>query len=389
MQPFEHRTVLRREAVDLLAPAPGKVFLDGTLGGGGHAEALLDAGARVIGLDQDPAALRAARARLGARGERFVAEQANFRDARSVLDRLGVREVDGALVDLGVSSPQLDDPARGFSFRAGGPLDMRMDPTRGEPLSALLVRWDEKALARIVGTLGEERFARPIARAIHRAHREGKLEDTAQLADVVARSIPRKAWPRDLHPATRTFQALRIAVNDELGALSDFVGDLPRIVARGGRAAAISFHSLGADERGRAAREPALAQRAPARGGEAGMSCAIRKTGFRGRRAACGLRQLGAATLACALLAAAALLQIWVRTRVTEQGYRLSRLSAERQQLVRDHERLQLAAARLGGAQRIEDLARARLGMGPPPADRIIVLVGGALRSSASMVASK
>jgi len=244
VQPFEHRTVLRREAVDLLAPAPGKVFLDGTLGGGGHAEALLDAGARVIGLDQDPAALRAARARLGARGEQFVAEQANFRDARSVLDRLGVREVDGALVDLGVSSPQLDDPERGFSFRAGGPLDMRMDPTRGEPLVALLARWDEKALARIVGTLGEERFARPIARAIHRAHREGKLENTAQLAEVVGRSIPRKAWPRDLHPATRTFQALRIAVNDELGALSGFVGDLPRIVARGGRAAAISFHSL-------------------------------------------------------------------------------------------------------------------------------------------------
>ncbi len=241
---FEHRTVLRREAVALLAPAPGKVFLDGTLGGGGHAEALLDAGARVIGLDQDPAALQAARDRLGPRGERFVAEQANFRDARGVLDRLGVPEVDGALVDLGVSSPQLDDPARGFSFRARGPLDMRMDPTRGEPLSALLSRWDDKALARILDTLGEERFARPIARAIHRAHREGKLTDTAELADVVARSIPRKAWPKDLHPATRTFQALRIAVNDELGALSDFVGDLPRIVARGGRAAAISFHSL-------------------------------------------------------------------------------------------------------------------------------------------------
>ncbi|TMA99804.1 MAG: 16S rRNA (cytosine(1402)-N(4))-methyltransferase RsmH [Deltaproteobacteria bacterium] len=244
MSPFEHRTVLRREAVDLLAPAPGKVFLDGTLGGGGHAEALLDAGARVIGLDQDPAALQAARARLGARGEQFVAEQANFRDARGVLDRLGVREVDGALVDLGVSSPQLDDAGRGFSFRARGPLDMRMDPTRGEPLSALLSRWDEKALARILDTLGEERFARPIARAIHRAHREGKLADTAVLADVVGRAIPRKAWLKDLHPATRTFQALRIAVNDELGALSDFVGDLPRIVARGGRAAAISFHSL-------------------------------------------------------------------------------------------------------------------------------------------------
>jgi cell division protein FtsL len=119
------------------------------------------------------------------------------------------------------------------------------------------------------------------------------------------------------------------------------------------------------------------------------MSCANRQKGPRGRRAPGGLRQLTAATLACALLAAAALLQIWVRTRVTEQGYLLSRLSAERQQLVRDHERLQVAAARLGSAQRIEDLARARLGMGPPPADRVIVLVGGALRSSASTVASK
>jgi 16S rRNA (cytosine1402-N4)-methyltransferase len=244
VQSFEHRTVLGRETVDLLAPAPGKVFLDGTLGGGGHAEALLDAGAKVIGLDQDPAALDAARARLSSRGERFVAEHANFRDARGVLDRMGVAEVDGALVDLGVSSPQLDDPDRGFSFRTKGPLDMRMDPTRGQPLSGLLAQWDERALARILKMLGEERFARPIARAIHRAHRKGELQDTAQLADLVARSIPRRAWPRDVHPATRTFQALRIAVNDELGALSAFVGDLARIVGRGGRAAAISFHSL-------------------------------------------------------------------------------------------------------------------------------------------------
>jgi 16S rRNA (cytosine1402-N4)-methyltransferase len=244
LQSFQHRTVLRREAVDLLAPAPGKVFLDGTLGGGGHAEALLDAGARVIGLDQDPAALQAARARLSGRGDRFMAEHANFRDARGVLDRLGVPSVDGALVDLGVSSPQLDEPERGFSFRTLGPLDMRMDPTRGQPLSALLDQWDEGALARILETLGEERFARRIARAIHRAHRAGELENTAQLADLVAGSIPRKTWPRDVHPATRTFQALRIAVNDELGALSAFVGDLPRIVGRGGRAAAISFHSL-------------------------------------------------------------------------------------------------------------------------------------------------
>src|SRR5438552_12684117 len=155
--------------MDLLAPAPGKVFLDGTLGGGGHAEALLQAGAKVIGLDQDPVALQAARARLSGRGEQFVAEHANFRDARGVLDRLGVGEVDGALVDLGVSSPQLDDAERGFSFRAGGPLDMRMDPGRGRPLRERLDEWDEKALARIVDSLGEERFARQVARAIHRA----------------------------------------------------------------------------------------------------------------------------------------------------------------------------------------------------------------------------
>jgi 16S rRNA (cytosine1402-N4)-methyltransferase len=239
---FVHTTVLQGETVRLLAAAPGKVILDGTLGGGGHALALLDAGARVVGFDQDPAALQAARARL--QGRDAVIAHADFRDARAELDALGVGEVDGALVDLGVSSPQLDDPSRGFSFREGGPLDMRMDPTRGKPLRERLDEWDEKALARILDSLGEERFARAIARAIHRAHKENKLADTKQLADLVAGAIPRKAWPKNIHPATRTFQALRIAVNDELGALSDWLSQLPRIVAKGGRAAAISFHSL-------------------------------------------------------------------------------------------------------------------------------------------------
>jgi 16S rRNA (cytosine1402-N4)-methyltransferase len=236
---FEHQTVLTKEAVALLAAAPGKVILDGTLGGGGHALALLEAGARVVGIDQDPAALDAARGRL--QGRDVVIAHGNFRDARAVLDSLGVGEVDGALVDLGVSSPQLDDPSRGFSFREGGPLDMRMDPTRGEPLSERLEEWDEKALARILDSLGEERFARRIARAIVQAR---PLRNTKELADVVAGAIPRKAWPAKIHPATRTFQALRIAVNDELGALSEWLVQLPRIVARGGRAAAISFHSL-------------------------------------------------------------------------------------------------------------------------------------------------
>jgi 16S rRNA (cytosine1402-N4)-methyltransferase len=242
---FSHQPVLLREVVELLAPAPGKVFLDGTVGGGGHAEALLAAGARVIGLDQDPRALEAARSRLeGPYADRFTAEHANFRDAASVLESLGISQVDGALVDLGVSSHQLDDAARGFSFQKPGPLDMRMDPTRGAPLADRIREWDEKDLERILRDLGEERFARPIARRIVSEARRGALTDTANLAELVASAIPRKAWPRSIHPATRTFQALRLAVNDELGALAGFLAALPRMIVRGGRAAAIAFHSL-------------------------------------------------------------------------------------------------------------------------------------------------
>ena len=239
---IQHRAVMEREMCALLLHDRPAIYVDCTLGGGGHAQALLDAGARVVAIDQDPAALAAARARLS--GRDVVVAHGNFRDARAVLDQLGFSEVDGALVDLGVSSPQLDDPGRGFSFRAGGPLDMRMDPTRGRPLRERLDEWDEKALARILDSLGEERFARRIARAIRKAWEASGIADTRQLADVVAAAIPRKAWPRDIHPATRTFQALRIAVNDELGALGDWLAQLPRVVARGGRAAAISFHSL-------------------------------------------------------------------------------------------------------------------------------------------------
>jgi len=241
---FSHRPVLLRETVELLAPDPGKLFLDGTLGGAGHAEALLEAGARVIGLDQDPRALEAARSRLAKHGDRFVAEHANFRDTAAVLERRGISQVDGVLVDLGVSSAQLDDAGRGFSFQRQGPLDMRMDPTKGAPLAERLAGWDETELGGILRDLGEERFARPIARRIVAESRRGTLTDTGKLAETVASAIPRKAWPRGIHPATRTFQALRIAVNDELGALEDFLAVLPRIVSRGGRAAAIAFHSL-------------------------------------------------------------------------------------------------------------------------------------------------
>ena len=243
MTGFVHESVLAREIVEALRPEPGKLLLDGTLGGGGHALLLLERGARVIGIDKDPRALAAARARLARFGEAFRAVRADPRDAKAVLASLGLTTVDGALVDLGVSSPQLDEAGRGFSFSRPGPLDMRMGE-EGEPLSALLRRIDERELARILREYGEEPFARPIARAVKRAVELGEPLDTARLAEIVAGAIPRKAWPRRIHPATRTFQALRIAVNDELGALAQWLEALPAILAPGGRAAAISFHSL-------------------------------------------------------------------------------------------------------------------------------------------------
>jgi 16S rRNA (cytosine1402-N4)-methyltransferase len=244
---FVHEPVLAREVVEILRPAPGKLLVDCTLGGGGHALLFLERGARVIGIDKDPRALAAANARLARFGEAFRAVRADFRDARNVLDALGIGAVDGALADLGVSSPQLDDPERGFSFSRPGPLDMRMGE-EGETLADLLRRIDERELVRILREYGEEPFARPIARAVKRALQDVDGEDggmdTARLAAVVASAIPRKAWPRKIHPATRTFQALRIAVNDELGALAAWLDGLPRLLAPGGRAAVISFHSL-------------------------------------------------------------------------------------------------------------------------------------------------
>jgi 16S rRNA (cytosine1402-N4)-methyltransferase len=240
---YVHEPVLPRETLELLRPGAGELFVDGTLGGGGHAALILERGARVIGLDKDPRAVAAANARLARFGEAFRAVRADFRDARNVLAALGVKEVDGALVDLGVSSPQLDEAERGFSFSRPGPLDMRMGE-EGETLADLLRRVDERELARILREYGEEPFARPIARAVKRAvERESSL-DTARLAEIVAGAVPRRAWPRKIHPATRTFQALRIAVNDELGALAAWLDGLPSMLRAGGRAAVISFHSL-------------------------------------------------------------------------------------------------------------------------------------------------
>lgn len=221
--------------MDLLEPREGRVIVDGTLGGGGHSEALLLRGATVVGIDRDPSALAAARARLARFGDRFHAVQGAFGDVAALVDG----PVDGLLLDLGVSSPQLDTAARGFSFQQDGPLDMRM-ADHGETAAELIERVTERELADLIYGLGEERFSRPIAREL----KARRPKTTLAAVEAVKAAVPRKAWPRDLHVATRTFQALRLAVNDELGQLDLALAALPALLKPGGRAAIISFHSL-------------------------------------------------------------------------------------------------------------------------------------------------
>jgi 16S rRNA (cytosine1402-N4)-methyltransferase len=233
---FSHQTVLLEETVELLQPGAGKVIIDGTLGGGGHTEALLARGATVVGVDRDPVALTAATERLGS-NPRFQARAGNFGELPQVA--ADVIPVDGVLVDLGVSSPQLDVAERGFSFMKDGPLDMRMG-AEGRTAAELIAEEDERELARIIYELGEEPFSRPIARELKRALPTRTLE----AAEVVKRAVPRKAWPKKIHVATKTFQALRMAVNGELEALDSLLGALPKLLKVGGRAAVIAFHSL-------------------------------------------------------------------------------------------------------------------------------------------------
>jgi 16S rRNA (cytosine1402-N4)-methyltransferase len=237
-----HEPVLVAEVVALLAPRADGSYVDATLGFGGHAAALLAAGAgRVIGIDRDPAALAAAQARLGARVE---AVHANHRDLPRVLADRGLTSVDGIVADLGVSSMQIDEPDRGFSFRAAGPLDMRMDPTRGDTLAGKLAAVDEKTLADVIFEFGEERHSRRVAKAIVRARDRGALTDTAALASVVRGAAGGgRGWQR-IDPATRTFQALRIWVNEELDGLEAFLRSAFDALAPGGRLAVIAFHSL-------------------------------------------------------------------------------------------------------------------------------------------------
>jgi 16S rRNA (cytosine1402-N4)-methyltransferase len=245
---FSHIPVLEEEVVHHLAPRPGGLYCDATVGGGGHARRILEASApdgRLVGIDRDPDALAAARERLAPFGGRVTLVHGAFGDARQILSDLGAIPVDGFLLDLGISSPQVDRAERGFSFQREGPLDMRMDPTRGETCSELLRRASPDELADILREYGEEPFARRIARAIKEALDEERLATTSDLAAVVAAALPaRELQFRKTDPATRTFQALRMAVNDELAQIERFLGDFPACVRAGGRVVVIAFHSL-------------------------------------------------------------------------------------------------------------------------------------------------
>ena len=232
------------EVLEQLEPSRGGVFVDCTVGLGGHARALLEGGAtHLVALDRDPAAVDAARSALKAFGERVEVVHADYRRLSAVLDERGVGKVDGVLADLGVSSMQLDEPGRGFSFRQDDPLDMRMDTTAGPTAAEALRGVDERTLADLIYEFGEERHSRRIARAIVAARERAPLERTGQLAEVVRRAIPRKGYSR-IDPATRTFQAIRIWVNRELEGLDGFLGRAAGRLNAGGRMAVITFHSL-------------------------------------------------------------------------------------------------------------------------------------------------
>jgi 16S rRNA (cytosine1402-N4)-methyltransferase len=245
---FDHRPVLLQEVLAVLNPRPGEIFVDGTVGGGGHSESIVQhllPGGKLVAIDQDENALQAAQLRLAPYTANVVFVRDNFRNLKAVLAAQGIAGVDGILLDIGVSSHQLDEAERGFSYWSEAPLDMRMD--RGVPTSAsdLVNTYDAGELAQIIRVYGEELWAKRIAEFIvARREKEGPLRSTGELVDVIKAAIPARARRRGGHPARRTFQALRIAVNDELGALETAVTDGLECLKPGGRLAVITFHSL-------------------------------------------------------------------------------------------------------------------------------------------------
>ncbi len=241
-----HVSVLLHECIENLRIKPDGIYLDGTLGLGGHSAAIaarLDTG-RLIGIDRDETALERAQRRLAPYAGRLTLVHGNFADAAAILDRLGIEAVDGMLFDLGVSSPQLDEAQRGFSYRLDAPLDMRMDESEALRARDVVNTWDAQQLERILRDYGEERWARRIAAAIVRRREEKPIESTLELVDVIKGAMPAAALREKQHPAKRSFQAIRIAVNDELGAVARMMESAPDKLRPGGRLCVISFHSL-------------------------------------------------------------------------------------------------------------------------------------------------
>jgi 16S rRNA (cytosine1402-N4)-methyltransferase len=244
---FCHVPVLAEEIVQWVLQANPSVIVDCTVGYGGHAEALLRRSPptmRLIGLDRDPQAIMYSKERLAEFGDRVVLKRGDYRDLKRHLAEVNVSRVEAVVFDLGVSSPQLDDPRRGFSFRADGPLDMRMDQTTGRTAAAVVNEEPEPVLADIIYQYGEERYARRIARAIVRSRERKTIETTGELASIIARAVPSAYRHGRIHCATRTFQALRIAVNRELEGLDTALHDATEVLASGGRMGVISFHSI-------------------------------------------------------------------------------------------------------------------------------------------------
>ena len=246
MSEFHHVSVLLDECIDGLDIKPDGIYVDGTLGGAGHSSCIaakLTTG-RLIGIDRDPVALRAAGERLKPYADRVTLVHSNFCEIRQVLQDLNIDGVDGILLDLGVSSPQLDDGARGFSYMADAPLDMRMNSEDALTAYTVVNTWSQEELKRILYTYGEERYSPQIAAAICRRREEKPIETTLELVDIIRSAMPAAALREKQHPAKRSFQAIRIAVNDELGSVEKVMRDAIPALNPGGRLAIITFHSL-------------------------------------------------------------------------------------------------------------------------------------------------
>lgn len=244
---FQHKSVLLQECIDALNIRPDGIYLDGTLGGAGHSSQIarrLTEGGRLIGVDRDRTALAAAKERLAPYADRVTLVHSNFAEIDAILDSLGIPAVDGMLFDLGVSSPQLDDASRGFSYMADAPLDMRMDKDDALTAGEVVNTWPQGELRRILYDYGEERYAPQIAAAICRAREKAPIETTLELVDIIRSAMPAQALREKQHPAKRSFQAIRIAVNDELGAVSRMMQAAVGRLNPGGRLVVITFHSL-------------------------------------------------------------------------------------------------------------------------------------------------